>query len=191
MKKDGFVYFIKPVNYPGPIKIGFSRHPAKRLNGLLLWTPFQLEILHTVPGDRKLEMKIHSHFADLHDHHEWFHPGERLLNAIEAMQGGKSVEESVDLTDLKGRINGRPNWTPEQRSRLSYVSRVRWALAKHQQKNRRQHYRLPNDVQEIVSWWVAQAGLSCPFASPQQYARLDEFLADPTSQIVVDDKAAA
>lgn len=184
------IYFIKPVGMAGPIKIGFTTNSEKRLEGLTVWSPFKLEIMHTVPGDIKLEMKVHAHFADLHSHHEWFHPGERLVSAIKRMKAGLRLEDAIDLSDRRGNITARPDWTPERRNRLSYTSRIQRALWRFSQDNGHVRCALPARVQQIVASWSAQKGLACRFLSAEDYAHLDAFLKDPAKHIVILEKAA-
>lgn len=185
----GVVYFVKPVGMPGPIKIGYTANTAKRVEGLTVWSPFKLEVLHTVPGNMKLEMKVHAHFADLHSHHEWFHPGDRLVTAIKLMQAGQALEEVVDLDDRRGSITGRPEWTPERRNRLSYTTRVRWAFLRFRQENGHVRCALPARVKQIVDDWLAQKAL-CQFLSADDYAHLDAFLKDPAAHITILENAA-
>lgn len=97
-----FVYFMRPVGMAGPIKIGNSWRPERRLRELMLWSPFPLEIIHTVPGDKVLERNLQNCFADCHSHAEWFFPAPRLLSAIAAMQSGVPVHVAVDLSDQRG-----------------------------------------------------------------------------------------
>lgn len=184
------IYFIKPIGMAGPIKIGYTTNSAQRLEGLTVWSPFKLEIMHTVPGDIKLEWKVHAHFADLHSHHEWFHPGDRLVSAIKRMRAGERLEEVIDLNDRRGSITGRPEWTPERRSRLSYTSRVRWAFQRFQEESGHVRCALPARVKQIIDDWSAQKGLTCRFLSADDYAHLDAFLKEPAKHIDIMEKAA-
>ncbi|MEN0115402.1 MAG: GIY-YIG nuclease family protein [Agrobacterium cavarae] len=105
-----FIYFIKPKGMLGPIKIGCTRMLNERLSQLSAWSPFPLEVIYSEQGDGSLERQLHRCFADYHSHLEWFHPGARLLAAIEKMKSGATISESVDLTDVRGSIfmsNGR------------------------------------------------------------------------------------
>jgi hypothetical protein len=113
------VYFMRPVGMVGPIKIGCSRMLQDRLVQMATWSPFPLEIVYSEPGEHELERTLHRCFADYHSHLEWFHPGERLVAALNAMVAGAKIAEAVDLTDLRGSIfmsNGRKHLgqRPEQ-----------------------------------------------------------------------------
>lgn len=82
----------------GPIKIGFSDQPERRLNELMMWSPFPLELVAMVPGDRTLEGMLHRAFSDAKSHWEWFHPVPDLLEAIERMAAGRQPNKSFDLS---------------------------------------------------------------------------------------------
>lgn len=105
-KAQTFVYFLRPIGSQSPIKIGCSYNPAKRLQDYCQWSPVPLEIVATIPGDAKLERNLHDCFADLHAHGEWFHPDERLLNAIERLKAGDPLSSVIDLADRRGNVLG-------------------------------------------------------------------------------------
>jgi hypothetical protein len=96
------VYFIRPVGQLGPIKIGYSDYPEARLLSLTTWSPVDLEIAATVPGDRDLEYRIQCVFADLHWRREWFRPDARLIAAVEKLRAAVPVEQAIDFTDIRG-----------------------------------------------------------------------------------------
>lgn len=66
------VYFIRPVGELGPVKIGCSKWPEKRVKALLIWSPIELEIAASAPGIHAHERILHYRFADQHKHGEWF-----------------------------------------------------------------------------------------------------------------------
>jgi hypothetical protein len=99
------VYFLKPVDMDGPIKIGHSWHPKARLGSYAAWSPVALEIVLTIPGDTALETNIQQCFADCHSHREWFRAEPRLLKAIADMQAGVPVHEAIDLGNRRGKIH--------------------------------------------------------------------------------------
>lgn len=92
-----FVYFVRLASGEGPIKIGCSQQPAKRLADLMCWCPLPLKVLATMPGDYALESKIHRRFATTHSHKEWFHPSAELLSLIEAVNLGLFCESMVEV----------------------------------------------------------------------------------------------
>lgn len=92
MTGRSFVYFIKPMFMDGPIKIGVSECPQKRIESLAVWSPFQLEIVAQAPGELSDEQFIHSCFADVHSHKEWFNASPLLLKTIEKVKQTNSIE---------------------------------------------------------------------------------------------------
>jgi hypothetical protein len=77
------IYFIKPIGMTGPIKIGLSGNPKKRLNEYRAWSPFVLEMIGTVPGNWDDEQFLHECLADDHSHGEWFRPSQRVRDVVE------------------------------------------------------------------------------------------------------------
>lgn len=79
----------------GPIKIGCSYLPARRLIALSHWSPFDLEIIAVAPGDFATERALHDHFkADL-TRREWFRSSPELLACIRALSAGASLETAL------------------------------------------------------------------------------------------------
>lgn len=76
------VYFIQSGGQSGPLKIGVSANPLLRLRELQQGNPDRLEIIGTMPGNRRLERAYH----ELHDHirirGEWFAAEPELLESI-------------------------------------------------------------------------------------------------------------
>lgn len=101
---SGYVYFVRSVQGTGPVKIGHTSDPERRLAELTQWCPEPLEILLTIPGDRALERNIQNCFFDDHYHHEWFHLSARLDRAIRKLLAGLPVEKAIDLSDTRGNI---------------------------------------------------------------------------------------
>lgn len=101
---EEYIYFLRAKSGDGCIKIGYSTNTEQRLLSFMSWSPIPLEIILAIPGTSRLECNIHSCFADTHSHGEWFHPSQRLLDAIKAMQGGVPASEAIDLTDIRGNI---------------------------------------------------------------------------------------
>jgi hypothetical protein len=132
---DKFIYFMKPVGLAGPIKIGFSKNPMKRLLSCAAWSPFPLEVLATANGDRTIERQLHNCFADVHSHGEWFHPHERLLSAVKAIKAGAAVAEAVNLSDARG--NTLVNAQMATRVKKGTVGKTRWNRANWQDDQER------------------------------------------------------
>ena len=85
-KKKNKVYFIRSVNKNeeeyGPIKIGMSNNPKKRLNSIQTGNPNKLKIVKMISGGRKKEKELHKQFKKSCLNGEWFNPTKELLNLI-------------------------------------------------------------------------------------------------------------
>ena len=90
-RKERVVYFIRAVNGTGPVKIGVSRNPTKRLAELSIWCPFALTVLATIPGGFDLEREYHVALADARSHGEWFHWTPEVAAAVEAALSAAQV----------------------------------------------------------------------------------------------------
>lgn len=184
------VYFIKPVGHVGPIKIGCSSFVGQRLKTLTLWSPFALEVLYSEEGEHELERNLHRCFADLHSHSEWFHPGDRLLKAIERLQSGMKIAEAIDLSENRGAIRkpaGPRVEIPERKGYRSYSCKLRHAEEKAEKITKTRRF-LPFDVTEIMQLWEGRIGyhrLDAPIRpTDEQFRRLDAVIADPVSHCI-------
>lgn len=82
------VYFCQQ-GADGPVKIGFSRDPARRLLDLSTSTPFQLDMRAVyAPGTDALESAYHLFFNIEWIRGEWFHPTRRLLREVQWLAEG-------------------------------------------------------------------------------------------------------
>jgi hypothetical protein len=117
------VYFMRPVGERGPVKIGCSGIPRKRLAAMSVWSPVHLEIVAEIPGDEALERRFHAAFRDDWTHGEWFAASERMDQTIAAINDG-----TFDLGSLpeQGAMLPRkyPEMTPGRKLRLSYLRRI-------------------------------------------------------------------
>lgn len=68
---DVFVYFAQGES-GGPIKIGISRDPVRRVAALSNGSPERLEILFVRPANEEIERRLHRMFAAGRLHGEWF-----------------------------------------------------------------------------------------------------------------------
>ena len=75
------IYFIQSGS-DGPIKIGMSTNPERRLKELISLAPGGLRLLATVPGGKAKEIKLHKQFAEDCFQGEWFQPTPALLSFI-------------------------------------------------------------------------------------------------------------
>jgi hypothetical protein len=183
VKSGQRVYFIKPVGMDGPIKIGCSDKPDQRLLVLAAWSPFELEIIGSVPGSFKDENALHRRFANLHTRKEWFMSSPLLRQTIERILAGTSIAEACKDLAEKGAIRGqkRPAKTPDRKLFLEYGNRIRSAVRALWRAGEGGRWEKPQDVAKIMHDWRCDKvhGHSPITPTPEQFARLDEFLADP------------
>ena len=83
-----YVYFARQLGGFGPVKIGCSGWPERRLVDLMQWSPIPLEIVAKMPGNEALEWRFHARFLDQHSHREWFHPSRQLDETILQVRAG-------------------------------------------------------------------------------------------------------
>lgn len=78
---DGpLVYFIQSVN-GGPVKIGFVHRASAlktRVVDLQIASPYPLQVVKTVPGDRHVEWQMHERFERWRLSGEWFLPAKEI-----------------------------------------------------------------------------------------------------------------
>lgn len=68
---DTFVYFAQAQS-GGPIKIGISRDPVRRVAGMSGGSPERLDLLLVKRATEKMEYRLHQIFAAGRLHGEWF-----------------------------------------------------------------------------------------------------------------------
>ena len=175
-----FVYFLKPVERLGPIKIGCSREPHSRLETFMAWSPFPLELIGRVPGDTKDENYLHRCFWDRRSHGEWFHHSVELREAIDRILVlGVVSRDIVSPNELKSRP-GRKR-TPEQSRLMSYRMRIDWALRK--MRTDEGYWSAPQDIRKILDDWSAWRGLRKP-PTQENIERLESFLCNPAGEAI-------
>lgn len=110
-----FVYFIRRADGEGPIKIGCSGAPERRMGALQPWSPWDLCLLATIDGDEVLERRFHNHFREHHMRHEWFHPAPELIEAVAQVAAGQfdiaALPEPKVITSRAGK-----GWSEETRA---------------------------------------------------------------------------
>lgn len=77
------VYFIEMQDF---IKIGFTTNIRRRLYQIKRGLPYQVKLLHQMPGDFDLELDIHRRWNHLRYDGEWFHKSPDLLDFIERLR---------------------------------------------------------------------------------------------------------
>lgn len=122
-----FVYFLRPFGAEGPIKIGCSGLPERRLVDLAHWSPVPLELVARLPGDEELERRFHAAFLAYRSHCEWFHASEALTAVIAEIVAGTFDTSTLPPPQRLPSARSRPR-TPRQRLRTSYIHKVRWAF---------------------------------------------------------------
>jgi hypothetical protein len=77
----GFIYFIQAIN-GGPVKIGFSICPEKRMSELQTANPYKLDLIGSIKGNVFAEKKLHRHLIHARTFGEWFEPDEVVIETI-------------------------------------------------------------------------------------------------------------
>lgn len=86
----GFVYFIQ-ARGGGPIKIGYSANPEKRLAALQTASPYDLAILAIRPGSRDDEAALHDRLSAHRLRGDWFEDCDLVRQALpDAAQSGRA-----------------------------------------------------------------------------------------------------
>lgn len=128
MSARTYIYFIAPIG-GGPIKIGCSACPPNRLDQLMAWSPYPLEILATAPGTMNDERAIHSAFLKHWAQREWFRSAPEIYALINEVRATGEIPAAFKGTkETKGlrRSSRTGGWTPEQRAKASVVHKQRW-----------------------------------------------------------------
>lgn len=170
------VYFIKPIGMDGPIKIGYSKCPEKRLVALSMWSPWPLEIIGSVKGIRKDETNFHSRFKDLHSHRKWFRTSPLLLETIAAVLKAGNFSPLLHLPIL-GRIKNitRRPLTDNERHRMSYTAKVRCMKDRIRKRvGYSGDWRAPDDVEMILLAWRMGK-----IPSSNEMTRIESYLTHP------------
>jgi hypothetical protein len=68
----------------GPVKIGLTTNPAKRVAQLQTGNPMPLKLVAQIAGDRSVEGHLHRAFGRFHLTGEWFNPAPEIFAAFEA-----------------------------------------------------------------------------------------------------------
>lgn len=103
------IYVVKPVSFRGPYKIGVTSDLARRFRTICNQSPFEMELLCSMPGDKLLERRIHAHLIDAHERCEWFRDclAVRVL-VLSIKDGTFSADHLPAPKGLTSFVNGRP-----------------------------------------------------------------------------------
>lgn len=183
MSNLSYIYFIRPIGQPGPVKIGCSRAPRRRLEEIARWSPIDLEIVATIPGGHKLEHNLHDCFANDYLRFEWFAASDKLTNLIEDLRAGVPVSRAIDLNDRQGRVLRKGNIaSPDALLRASYRRRIHAAEERLRERGEDTNWRVPDDVGLIMDAWEDRLHRVIPTAT--QLGRIEAYLADPASHSI-------
>lgn len=95
MAAPDHLYFVRAADGVGPVKIGRSASPQKRLNGINTGSPHRLVIAAIAEGWGDYERRFHAMFSGARMHREWFAPTPEMDATISAINTG-----TFDLTAL-------------------------------------------------------------------------------------------
>lgn len=90
IKGKSHVYFIQQGD-SGAIKIGCSKNPSQRLQGLQTGHSEPLRLLTCAVGSQAQERALHDRFAHLRVSGEWFRPAEDLLAYIRLVNDRRTL----------------------------------------------------------------------------------------------------
>lgn len=184
--KPKYVYFLKPKNMDGPIKIGCSDIPVNRLMAFAVWSPFPLELIGSAVGTLRDEQFLHRCFADSHSHSEWFHSTPALRAMIQkAVVSGTIEAVKADLVEVRSVRKGRPPRSENDKLRSSYASRVRRTQQRLRKNGEDSCWYAPDDVSRIISRWSGYARSPAVIPTQSEMSRLDEYLSDPIKHSLV------
>jgi len=88
-----YVYFIQK-GLHGPIKIGVSVNPSKRLKTLQTACTEQLHLLGTYKASYNSEAELHQLFASTHIRGEWFECTDELLDKVYQLTGKRLCQKT-------------------------------------------------------------------------------------------------
>lgn len=80
---DGVVYLVQAGPRGGPVKIGYSRTPLKRIRKMQTGNPRRLRLLAVIDGPRSLERRIQETFKLDRVNGEWFRPSADMFAAFD------------------------------------------------------------------------------------------------------------
>ena len=102
------VYFVQQGN-KGPIKIGTSINPLRRLSELQTSHHEQLNIIGVVEGDKTVEKVFHKLFEKFRLYGEWFKPSKDIIDCLLTFP-----QIALDPLEYSNREYVRPNKTLPQ-----------------------------------------------------------------------------
>ena len=88
------IYFLR-VKGDGPVKIGASKKPIKRLTQMQTWCPLELELICEVPATFFLEGVLHLLYKDFRIRGEWYETNSYLTELIAYVTEHKALPERI------------------------------------------------------------------------------------------------
>ena len=82
------LYFVQCGEY---VKIGIAADVRKRVRDMEMHNPYEMKILHVMPGKRKEEKELHKRFATYRRRNEWFWFEGELREYVEGLLNDAST----------------------------------------------------------------------------------------------------
>jgi hypothetical protein len=174
------VYFMKPIGMSGPIKIGCSVMPMRRLQTLDVWSPFPLELIAAAEGANCHERALHFMFREHLCHGEWFASTpelERLIAQVK-MTGKLPELPRVPYATAAKTRDRNPNRDPRQRIAKCAVTRRIRSAEIHAWGPWRSEKR-PQWIKEAIASWQ---GAFTPPPTGELLYRIEAYVADLRSR---------
>lgn len=124
LTQPSYVYFIQS-GADGPIKIGLTNKPTRRVPELQTGNPRELLLRHVIPGDMAVEKQLHVRFEPARIRGEWF--GREYLPVILSFAGGLA-DEMIWAYDGSGRA---PILRGAQLRTAAEIQRIRRDIDRH------------------------------------------------------------
>ncbi len=175
------VYFLRPIGQAGPIKIGCSKEPMKRLRSVEIWSPLMLEVVAAVPGGHADESVLHQMFGDNRLHGEWFDITPELQSVLDYVaKAGRLPPLDYTLRTYEAK---RKN--PQARSKMTRradpkLRREKWQITVAIHKAERRVYGFvghefmrPVEIETIVSEY---RGFDCSMPSNAEFELIRDYI---------------
>jgi hypothetical protein len=115
-RRPDTIYIARPVNFPGPYKIGSTSDLKRRMRHINNASPFEMELVAAMPGDPILERRIHASLLDAHIRCEWFRDCFTVRSLVARVRDG--TFDPAGLPQPKG-VSSYRNGKPVQRRSLA------------------------------------------------------------------------
>lgn len=120
LRNKGWIYFVQ-AGAGGPIKIGWTVDPQKRLEQLQTGSHIRLFILGAIEGSTAGESTLHKRWSEYRIRGEWFEAAPEIIDFVMANRHQGFVEKGIDDLD-----EGYWDWLHE---RLEIGFGPKWAEA--------------------------------------------------------------